>query len=212
MISRAFYALIKYFCWGWLLLYHRLTIKGRGNIPSERPFIVAANHCSNLDPVIVGVACPEKLRYMAKAELFDVPILRHLIKALGAVPVPRENRQGAAAVLKLFLSRLEREENVLLFPEGRRSPDGKLQPMEGGVALLAMKTGAPIVPVYVKGSFEALKSKAVFPRPTRISVHFGKPLHSGHFKQNLSEREARKALMGALEEQMQIMEADSRLA
>lgn len=212
MINKIFYALVKSFFRTWFFLYNRLTISGAKSLPSEKPFIVAANHCSNLDPVIVGVACPEKLRYMAKSELFEVPLLGHLITALGAVPVPRGNRQGAAAVLKLILSRLEQEENVLLFPEGRRSLDGKLQALEGGVALLAMKTGAPIIPVYVRGSFEALQSKAIFPRPTRIFVHFGEPLYPGNFTRDLPEREARKSLMGALEQRMKQMEADSQLA
>lgn len=212
MINRFFYAIVKYSCWLWLLLYNRLTITGIENIPPQRPFIVAANHASNLDPVIVGVACPEQLRYMAKEELFRIPILGSMIRILGAVPVPRGNRQGAAAVLKLILSRLEHDENVLLFPEGRRSLDGKLQHLEGGVALLAMKTGAPIIPVYVQGSFEALQSKAAFPRPTRICVHFGKPLNTGESTDGLPDREARKALMRALENQMQQMEADARLA
>lgn len=212
MIQRIFYGFIKVFCRTWLMLYHRMTIEGIGNIPGERPFIVAANHCSNLDPVIVGVACPEQLRYMAKAELFDVPVLSHVIRALGAVPVPRGDRQGAAAVLKLILSRLNMNENVLLFPEGKRSTDGQLQPLQGGVALLALKTGAPIIPVYVQGSFEALASRARFPRPVKITVHFGQPVRTRDFP-GLPEKEIRKALMDEVEGRLREMEeAHSRIA
>ncbi len=206
MIRHGFYAVIKFFCRAWLLLYHRLELKGTSNIPDDRPFIVAANHCSNLDPIIVGVACPERLRYMAKSELFDVPILRHIIRALGAVPVPRSNQQGAAAVLKLILSRLNSDENVLLFPEGKRSPDGRLQPLQGGVALLALKTESPIVPVYVGGSYEALASQASFPRPTRLTVHFGPAIRVVDLDPELPERERRKALMSQLESELRKME------
>lgn len=206
MFNTLLYGVVKAFCLLWLRLYHRLSVEAVHHVPRQGAFIVAANHCSNLDPVIVGVACPRRLRFMAKEELFRVPLLGALIGALGAVPVPRADRQGAAAVLRLTLSRLEGKENVLVFPEGTRSRNGRLGALEGGVALLAVKTGLPVVPAYVDGSYRALPSGASFPHPVKIRLFFGQPIRASEFAGEMPEREMRKQFLLRLEEELRGLE------
>jgi 1-acyl-sn-glycerol-3-phosphate acyltransferase len=202
------YAVVKTVCFGWFCVFNRLSREGTDHIPRRGAFILAANHCSNLDPVVVGAACPRRLRFMAKEELFRVPLLGTLIDALGAVPVPRSDRQGAAAVLRLTLSRLEAAESVLVFPEGTRSRDGRLGKLEGGVALLAIKTGLPVIPAFLSGTFEALPSGVSFPRPSKIRLRFGEPLEAASWS-DLPEREARRAFLCALEERFRALESSS---
>ena len=152
--SPLFYAFSKCLCRVLLTLYNRLSIKNEPLLPEGRAVIVASNHNSNLDPVIVGVAYPRKLSYLAKEELFKVPFLSFIIRHLGAIPVSRQDELKAGVVLRTMLDILLSGEDILIFPEGSRSFDGKLQPLEGGVAMLALHSKAPILPVYVKGSFE----------------------------------------------------------
>lgn len=207
MFKTLLYWLVKHSCLLWFRLYNRLSIEAIEQIPRQETFILAANHCSNLDPLIVGSACPRRLRFMAKEELFRIPLLGPLLRALGAVPVPRSDRQGAAAVLRLTLARLEAAESVLLFPEGTRSRDGKMKALEGGVALLAVKTGLPVIPAFVSGSYEALAGGASFPRPVKIRLRFGAPLRASELAPEGSERQRRQRLLCRLEEELLSMEA-----
>ncbi|QTX32940.1 1-acyl-sn-glycerol-3-phosphate acyltransferase [Aminithiophilus ramosus] len=202
MFRALLYGCVKYSCLLWLRLYNRLSIEAVDEVPRRGAFIVAANHCSNLDPVVIGAACPRRLRFMAKEELFRIPLLGPLIRALGAVPVPRSDRQGAAAVLRLTLARLEASESVILFPEGTRSRDGRLKGLEGGVALLAVKTGLPVIPAFISGSYEALPGGAPFPRPVKIRLRFGSPLRAAELLPEGSEKERRQALLRRLEREL----------
>lgn len=198
-----FYGFSKALCWTFFKLYNRLSCGNPPELP-RGPVIVAANHCSNLDPVLVGVAFPRKLRYLAKAELFSLPILGPIVKALGAVPVDREDSLRRAAVLKRFMEFLQDGQSVLLFPEGRRSRDGRLQPLEGGVAYLAIKCRAPIVPAYVKGSHLAMPPGSRRIKPAYISVSFGPILDPAAFF-DLSPNEARLRLLERLEKELKAL-------
>jgi 1-acyl-sn-glycerol-3-phosphate acyltransferase len=157
-------------------LYNRLSVRweepfpggGSGNV------IVAANHCSNLDPILVGVAFPRRLRYFAKEELFRPFLFGKIIRILGAVPVSRADSASAAGALKGFLRLLEGGSDVLIFPEGSRSPDGKLLPLEGGVGLIAVHSKTDILPVFIKGSEKAMPLGAALIKPCKITVTFGK--------------------------------------
>jgi 1-acyl-sn-glycerol-3-phosphate acyltransferase len=144
----------------------RLRVSGREYVPARGPLIVAANHLSYLDPPVLGVACPRALAYMAKEELFRVPILGPMIRSFGAYPVDR--RGSAASAIKRSLEVLEAGGAVGIFPEGTRNRDGSARPQEG-LALLASWSGAPVVPAAIVGTDRALR----FPR---FVVVFGEPL------------------------------------
>ena len=192
-----FYFIVKYFLRGIFSLYNRVEVFGRDYIPLSGPLIVASNHSSNLDPPLVGAFFPMRLRYLAKDSLFKNVILKKIIQMLGAIPVSREDSQKAAAVLKLLLSSLQNDENVLLFPEGTRSPDGKLQNLEGGVAFLSLRAMVPIVPVYVGGSFVACP-RGKMPIPSKLRLHWGKPIHPQEIIEEVGERGARQEILKQL--------------
>ncbi|MDR2137862.1 MAG: 1-acyl-sn-glycerol-3-phosphate acyltransferase, partial [Synergistaceae bacterium] len=174
--DKIFYSAVRMFFKVFFLFYNRLSTQWTEPLPKDRNVIVACNHCSNLDPLIVGVAFPRRLRYFAKEELFRPFLFGRIIRTLGAVPVSRVDKTSAAAALKGFFRFLEEGQDVLIFPEGSRSPDGTLQPLEGGVGLIAAHAGAVIVPAFVKGTYEAMTPGSNWVKPRKIKVTFGKPL------------------------------------
>ncbi|CEP67702.1 1-acyl-sn-glycerol-3-phosphate acyltransferase [Moorella glycerini] len=162
-----FYQFAKFVCYLFLRFFCRWEVQGRENFPLEGPVIVIANHISYLDPVAVGVAAPRTVRFMAKEELFHIPIVNWIITGLHAFPVRRGRSDRAA--LKAALEVLHDGQVLGMFPEGTRSKDGRLLPFQHGAALLALKTGAPLLPVAVKNT------NRVF-RGGRIKVIIGQPL------------------------------------
>lgn len=144
------YVLSYYLLWPICKLLFKVQIKGKNNLPKERAAIVAANHASYLDPILLALAFyPRKIKFMAKEELFRIPLFNLLITSLGAFPVKRE---------KAHLTALKTAEQILnsqgllgIFPEGTRYKN-KLGPAQLGAALIALKTKAPIIPVAIKGS------------------------------------------------------------
>ena len=147
-------------------LFWRTSVTGTENVPRTGPLIVACNHRSYLDPPGMGCFCPRRISYMAKKELFDIPVLGPAIRAVGAYPV---DRQGSArAAIKRSLEVLQDGGAVGIFPEGTRNLDGSVQP-QTGVALLASLAGAPVVPAHIAGSDRAMR----FPQ---IKVAFGPPM------------------------------------
>lgn len=144
----------------------RMRVTGAENVPSSGPLIVACNHVSYLDPPALGTACPRQLRYMAKAELFTIPVLGPMIASFGAYPVDRKG--GAAAAIKRSVEVLRQGGAIGIFPEGTRNLSGQIE-AHRGVALLASLGNAPVIPACVTGSRNAL-------RLAPIKVAFGKPL------------------------------------
>ena len=147
-------------------LVWRARVRGAENVPAAGPLIVACNHLSYLDPPAMGCFCPRRISYMAKKELFEIPLLGTMIRALGAYAVDR--RGSAAAAIKRSLQVLQAGGAVGIFPEGTRNRSGGVEP-QTGVALLASLAGAPVVPASIRGSDRAL-------RLGRIDVAFGEPL------------------------------------
>jgi 1-acyl-sn-glycerol-3-phosphate acyltransferase len=154
-------------------VWFRFDYFGRSCVPASGPVLLVSNHQSHLDPMLVGIACPRQMRALARHSLFFWP-LSWLIRSLGAVPIDRggSGLSGIKAVLRF----LGDEETVLVFPEGTRTRDGTLQPLQGGFCALARRSGATIVPVSIDGAFAALPRGSSFPRPRPISLTFGKPI------------------------------------
>ena len=210
MFDRFIYQLVRRFCWLFLKLHNRLTIHGFHKVPKNRSFIVAVNHCSNLDPLVVGAAFPKQLRYLAKVELFEGSrLFAWLLKKLGAIPVSRRSSQSAGGALKAFLQLIEDKQNVLLFPEGARSLDGNLQPLEGGVALLAMKTKVPVVPVFISGTFEAMPVGSSHIGWNKVRVDFCEPIYPEEMQEELSTKEKRQLFLDKLTSEFLRLEAET---
>jgi 1-acyl-sn-glycerol-3-phosphate acyltransferase len=141
-------------------------VHGAENVPRTGPLIVASNHVSYFDPPSLGVALPRPLHYMAKIELFRMPLLGQLITWLNAFPVDRS--RGDVAAIKRAVEVLRSGTAVGIFPEGTRNRSGDVKP-QVGVALLAALSKAPVLPAYVGGTKHAK-------RFSRIDVYFGEPL------------------------------------
>jgi len=144
-------------------------------VPLEGPVILASNHASFLDPPLVGSGLKRGINYLARENLFRFPVLGWILHQWQAVPVDREG--GGAKGLKAILDRLLAGGAIILFPEGTRTSDGKLQPARSGIGLTVIKSSAPVVPVRVFGTFEAFNRHMRFPRPGRkVMVKYGQPM------------------------------------
>ena len=152
-----------------------LSVRGAEHVPSSGPALIVSNHQSILDPPLIGGATRRRIYFLAKAELFRIPIFGWLIRALHARPVRREGSDPRA--LKTAARLLKEGKALLVFPEGTRSLDGRLGEGKPGVGMLAVTSGAPVVPAYVSGTLEALPKGAVWPRRSQVSVSFGPALH-----------------------------------
>jgi 1-acyl-sn-glycerol-3-phosphate acyltransferase len=165
---------------GWLFFrtvystYFRWRVYGAENVPVTGGVILAANHASFLDPPLVGSGLKRDINYLARESLFRFPLVGALLRSWNSVPVDRDG--GGAKGLKIILGRLLDGAGIILFPEGTRTPDGKLQPARAGIGLVVAKSDAPVVPVRVFGTFEAYGRNIKFPRPKRIAVKYGTPM------------------------------------
>jgi 1-acyl-sn-glycerol-3-phosphate acyltransferase len=151
-----------------LKIFFRFKVEGRENLPAKTNFIAVANHASFMDALVVGAAIPQRTYWIAFRGLFKIFWLRWFLNSIGAIP------SGNAAAKTIEL--LRQKKNVGLFPEGRVTHDGKLGEFRSGVALLALKTGRPLVPCAINGTFQALPRSARFPKFfVPITVKIGKP-------------------------------------
>ncbi len=149
---------------GFLFFVFRIKVTGEENIPKTGGVIIASNHRSNWDPVILGAVTKRGLRSMAKAELFKYKIGAWFFKMLGAFPV--ERGKGDIGAIKNSLKVLASGEALLIFPEGTRTTDEKSKGAKTGAIMIASHASVPIVPVYISGSFKWLG---------KITVNFGAP-------------------------------------
>jgi 1-acyl-sn-glycerol-3-phosphate acyltransferase len=143
------YAILKPLAVIAMRLLFRLEARGIEHVPRQGPLLVVANHSSLLDPPLVGGAAPRPLSFLAKAELFRVPGFGRLIHALNARPVRREGADASA--LRSALRMLEDDRALLVFPEGTRGPEGTFREPKAGAGMLAVASGAAVVPAFVRG-------------------------------------------------------------
>ncbi len=168
------YAILKPIAVMLMRLLFRLEARGTEHIPRSGALVIVANHSSVLDPPLVGGAAPRPLTYLAKAELFDIPLFGALIRGVNARPLRRDGADAGA--LRTALRVLDDGGALLVFPEGTRGPEGMLREPKGGAAMLAVLGGAPVVPTYIKGSGAAWPKGRRLPRPAKVVVTFGPPL------------------------------------
>ena len=169
-----FYTFVKIFFRPLVRIYLRLTTEGSEKIPAAGPALIAANHASFLDPIVLGSACPRKIHFIVLQSMYDWRRLRWFYWGMQTIPVRADESDPRA--VKQALSRLRRGDLVGIYPEGGRSEDGRLQPPKPGAALLAAASGAPVIPVHIEGAWSCWKPKTWFPLPGRVRVVFGDPL------------------------------------
>jgi 1-acyl-sn-glycerol-3-phosphate acyltransferase len=186
-----------------------LRISGRQNVPRRGPALLIANHQSFLDPIVIGIASRRHLCYLARKTLFRNRIFGTLLSSLNTVPVDQEG--VAKEGLKTILQELKEGSAVLVFPEGQRSWDGKLQPLKPGIQLLIKRTKVPIIPIGVAGAHIALprgKTRVKFSpfflpaTDASVAVVIGKPLDAEQFAHM-----PREEMMAALLEELQKVHA-----
>jgi 1-acyl-sn-glycerol-3-phosphate acyltransferase len=165
-----------------------LRTVGRQNVPAEGPALIIANHQSYLDPVLIGLSCRRHLCYLARKTLFRHSLFRLLIRSLNAVPIDQDGvgKEGIKAVLE----QLHSGRVVVVFPEGERTGDGKMQTLKPGVHLLIKRAQVPVVPIGIAGAFRALPRWRRYPHfaplflaPTDacIAIAVGEPLAARRF-------------------------------
>lgn len=169
-----FYRCVRSFVRLILRCYFRWEVEGKHNMPSTGGVVLVANHVSYMDPPVMGCAVDREVYFMAKQELFSIPVLSWLIRHLHAFPVRRQGVDRAA--IRNALNLLKRGEVVGLFPEGTRGDGRKLLEPQNGAILLAVKAGVPIVPMAIVGTENVVPAGKYWPRRAKIRVILGSPL------------------------------------
>lgn len=154
------------------LLLHRIKVEGRENVPHSGCLVVS-NHASYLDPTTVGWAVGREIFFLGRKTLFKPPILNWLLPMCNVIPIDRDG--GESSGLRKIIRMLRSGDGVLLFPEGTRSPDGTIQKAEPGAGFVALKSGVPVLPTRVFGTFECLSRHQKRLRFGPIRVVIGKP-------------------------------------
>jgi 1-acyl-sn-glycerol-3-phosphate acyltransferase len=153
-------------------LFIKTKTYGMENIPKKEPFVIVANHASVLDPVLVGYTSREReVSFMAKEELFRVPLLGYLIRCYDSFPVRRG--QWDREAIQKFQDFLRSGKPILIFPEGTRTLDGELQPARKGVGMLLYTARVAVIPAYIAGTFHVWPKGKLLPRPGKTSVSYG---------------------------------------
>jgi 1-acyl-sn-glycerol-3-phosphate acyltransferase len=179
----------------------RLEIRGLDQISSHRAVVFMANHQSNCDPPALLAVLPPVL-VLVKKEFFRVPILGRGMVACGFIPVDRRNREQALEAVEKGVQALKAGKSFLVYPEGTRSPDGRLQRFKKGVFVMAIKAGAPIVPISVSGSNKIMPKGKFVIRPGRVRITFHEPVATEGSaigdRQSIIDR-VRQAILAGLE-------------
>lgn len=191
------YRFILFLAYLYAKVFLRLKVSINGSIP-KGPALIAANHISFLDPPIVAVSFPEEIHFLARKSLFDNPLFGSFIRNLNAHPISGDGKDMAVfrAVSEILLD----GKKVLLFPEGKRSYDGELLELKQGVALMAHKNNAPIIPCWIDGALKVWPRHKKLPHLFgKVRCFFGEPIYP---VQNADVKESIKIMMETLEQRM----------
>ena len=173
----------------------RVRVEGRSNVPRRGPVIIASNHRSFLDSVFIPLVVHRRVTFVAKAEYFDDPKTAWFFRACGQIPIRREGGSASERALDSACEVLQRGKVFAIYPEGTRTRDGYLHRGHTGVARLAMRTGAPIVPVGMIGTDEVQPVDRRMPRLfRRVTIRFGEPLDAARYTDRDSEHMALREL------------------
>lgn len=156
----------------------RFKVAGAEHVPRRRAAVYAANHQSNVDPPVIFQAVHPRLHILYKAELDAVPILARAFRYGGFIPVDRRNKEAAMRSIDAGAASIRAGNSFLIFPEGTRSKTAELLPFKKGGFIMAIKAGAPIVPVAVQGGRDSMRKGSWIIRPVTVSIRIGEPIES----------------------------------
>jgi 1-acyl-sn-glycerol-3-phosphate acyltransferase len=176
------YGTLRAFLTPILMLTFRPKVRGLRNVPTRGPVIIASNHLSFSDSIFMPLVVPRKVTFLAKSEYFTSPGPKGFIKkltfiALGQVPVDRSGGRRSEAALITGLKVLADGDCLGIYPEGTRSPDGRLYKGRTGIARLAIESGAPVIPVAMFNTDKIQPTGKVIPNVKRVEMSFGKPMY-----------------------------------
>jgi 1-acyl-sn-glycerol-3-phosphate acyltransferase len=176
------YRLLKSFLFPLLMLLFRPKVSGLRFVPSNGPVIIASNHLSFSDSIFMPLVVPRSVTFLAKSEYFTSPGIKGFVKkitfiALGQVPVDRTGGKRSEAALLTGLKLLSEDACIGIYPEGTRSPDGRLYKGRTGIARMAIESGAPIIPVAMFNTAEIQPTGQVVPKVRRVEMVFGEPMY-----------------------------------
>jgi 1-acyl-sn-glycerol-3-phosphate acyltransferase len=174
----------------------RVRVHGLQNVASGQPYIFASNHVSWFDVPALATVLP-RYKFVAKAELFKVPIFGKAMRAAGMVEIQRENRKAAFGSYEVAAERIKHGNSVIVFPEGTRGLAYPLRPFKKGPFVLAIAAGVPIVPIIVHGTIEILGRGSLWAHPGTIDVHLLEPVSTEGV-----DYDHREALMQAVRSRM----------
>lgn len=191
-MSQAFNNGLYRFCRFWIRqtfrLMFRIEAHGLENIPAEGGCLLVSNHASFLDPPALGCRVTHRyFDYLAKRELFEVPLFGSLIRAVRAHPIRRGGVDRKS--LRECASVLKQGGMLVLFPEGTRTRDGRLQEPKAGVAMIAAQADVPFVPAYVQGTFHVWPRHRKLPRPGKVRVFYGEPSELPQRREGMSSKD-----------------------
>jgi 1-acyl-sn-glycerol-3-phosphate acyltransferase len=194
------YWLLTYILLGpWLRLIWRPQVEGRDNVPDDGPAIIASNHLSFSDSIFMPLMVKRKVTFVAKAEYFTGKgikgwLVKMFFVGTGTIPVDRSGGRAAQAALDTQL-RVLREGNLAgIYPEGTRSPDGRLYRGKTGVARLALESGAPVIPVVMLNADEIQPPGKIIPKIQRVKIRFGQPLDFSRYAGMAGDRFVERAI------------------
>ena len=184
------YWVLKHILLGPLLrLIYRPRARGLQNLPATGPFILASNHLSFVDSLYIPLVCPRNVVFLGKADYFRKARTRWFFKAVNVIPVRREGGSAGEAAILTGIRALREGHVIGIYPEGTRSPDGRLYRGKTGVARMALEGQVPVVPVAVHGTPEIMPLEAKMPRLSgRPTVTFGKPLYFDRYHDRPKDR------------------------
>lgn len=151
------------------------TVSGLENLPNVGPAIIASNHASYLDFLLLSAVSPRQIQFMVGEVFYNNLLIQKSFESMGHIQVVR-GAKGSVSALRKAVRKLEHGNIVAIYPEGRRSGNGELQKARGGVGFLAIETGVPVIPVFIEGTFQAWSRHSKFPTPHKCTILIGEPL------------------------------------
>ena len=159
----------------------KVTVQGSYNIRPDRSYIYMSNHQSNFDIPVALAYFPFKFRWVAKAELFKIPIFGYAMHRIGHINIDRSNRRAAFKSLKKAAKNIREGVSVLIYPEGTRSKDGNIGPFKNGGFVLSVESGTPIVPVIIHGTWPIMSRDKIIVKPGNVIIEIKKPIETKNY-------------------------------
>jgi 1-acyl-sn-glycerol-3-phosphate acyltransferase len=190
---------------GLLMAGVKLEVIGREKVPLDVPVIFMSNHQGNFDILSLFVAIPRQFAWIAKEELFAIPVFGHSMRRAGYIPLDRSDGRRAMKSIEAAADMIRSGRSVVVFPEGTRTPDGNLLPFKRGGFLLAARAGVPIVPLTINGSALVNPCKRLELYPGKITIRFSDPIppvEKGAGRRDTRMEQVRSAIEAGLDRQV----------